>query len=251
MSRDERDKCVILPSFKEVAMSNKYQHLFFDLDRTLWDFEKSAHQAFQEMFKIHHLADRGIENWKEFHERYEVHNHRLWDLYRVGEIEKSILMWKRFSDTLEEYGIDNPELARKLGNDYVNISPRKVNLYPHTMEILKYLHPKYELHIITNGFQEVQNIKLETSGMDQYFKTLITSEKAGVKKPDPAIFEYALQKTGATADNSLMIGDDYEVDIIGAEGIGMDQVFFDPEKQFPRNGSTYKISSLAELKEFL
>ncbi len=237
--------------FKETTMPKKYQHLFFDLDRTLWDFEKSAHQAFQEMFEKHHLKDLGIEDWESFHNRYEVHNHRLWDLYRVGKIEKSLLMWKRFSDTLEEYGIKNNELAQALGNDYVRISPRKVNLYPYTMEVLEYLHPLYELHIITNGFQEVQHIKLETSGMDQYFKTLITSEKAGVKKPDPAIFEYALEKTGASAGNSLMIGDDYEVDIIGAGSIGMDQVFFDPEQQFTKNGSTYRISSLAELKDIL
>ena len=237
--------------FKEFAMPNKYEHLFFDLDRTLWDFEKSARQAFEEMFEIHKLGDLGIENWEEFHTRYEIHNHELWDLYREGKIEKEILMWKRFSDTLEEYGIDDFELANKLGNTYVSISPRKVNLYPYALEILEYLHPKYQMHIITNGFQEVQNIKLETSGMDQYFSTLITSEKAGVKKPDPAIFEYALDKTGANPGNSLMIGDDYEVDILGADHVGMDQVFFDPEHQSTVNGSTYKISSLAELKEIL
>ena len=232
-------------------MAKKYRHLFFDLDKTLWDFEKSAKQAFEEMFETHNLGDFGIENWEEFHSRYEVHNHELWDLYREGKIEKETLMWKRFSDTLEEYGIDNFELANNLGKTYVTISPRKVNLYPYALEILEYLHPKYQMHIITNGFQEVQNIKLETSGMDQYFKTLITSEKAGVKKPDPAIFEYAMQKTGAIADKSLMIGDDYEVDILGAKNVGMDQAFFDPERQFKINGSTYKISSLAELKEFL
>ncbi len=237
--------------FKKSAMSRKYQYLFFDLDRTLWDFEKSAHQAFEEIFEIHKLSGLGIENREEFHKRYEVHNQQLWDLYRIGEIEKGVLMWKRFSDTLEEYGIDNPYLARELGNDYVTISPKKVNLYPHAMETLRYLYPNYQMHIITNGFQEVQNIKMETSGMDRYFKTMITSEKAGVKKPDPAIFEYALNKTSATSGNSLMIGDDYEVDIIGAGSVGMDQVFFDPEQQFPRNGSTYKISSLAELKDFL
>lgn len=237
--------------FKEFAMSKKYQHIFFDLDRTLWDFEKSAREAFAEMFEIHKLGDLGIENWQEFHARYEVHNHELWDLYREGKIAKEILMWKRFSDTLEEYGIDNHELAQEVGKTYVNISPRKVNLYPFALEILEYLHPRYEMHIITNGFQEVQNVKLAASGMDQYFKTLITSEKAGVKKPDPAIFEYALDKAGAIPDNSLMIGDDYEVDILGANNVGMDQVFFDPEKQSSVNGSTYKISSLAELKEFL
>lgn len=232
-------------------MSKKYQHLFFDLDRTLWDFEKSAHQAFEEIFEKHKLINLGIKNWEEFHNKYEIHNLELWDMYRDGKIEKSLLMWKRFSDTLEEYEIDDHELAHTLGKDYVNISPRKVNLYPHALEVLEYLYPEYQMHIITNGFQEVQNIKLEASGMDQYFKTLITSEKAGVKKPDPAIFEYALDKTGATVDDSLMIGDDYEVDILGAGNVGMDQVFFDPEQKSPVNGSTYKISSLAELKEFL
>jgi len=228
-------------------MHNKYKHLFFDLDRTLWDFEKSAIEAFEEIFGKHKLALKGIPDFEEFHKKYSDHNHRLWDLYREGMLEKDVLRWKRFHLTLLDYGIDNRKLADALGADYLEISPRKVNLFPHVMETLECLSPKYHLHLITNGFQEVQEIKIKTSGMDRFFEKLITSEEAGVKKPDPKIFYFALEKTGALADESLMIGDDYTVDIAGARGAGMDQVFFDPESVSKENDCTYKITDLLEL----
>ncbi|MBN2614413.1 MAG: YjjG family noncanonical pyrimidine nucleotidase [Bacteroidales bacterium] len=232
-------------------MTKKYKHLFFDLDRTLWDFEKSAEEAFKELYIKYNLNKLGISSAEEFHMKFTKHNKLLWDLYREGKMEKEQLMWKRFFDTFREYGVYDEALSRNLGNDYIYISPRKVNLVPYTLEILEYLHPSYELHIITNGFQEVQEIKLSTSNMDRFFNVMVTSEKAGVKKPHAAIFEYALEKTGARVEESLMIGDDYEVDILGARAIGMDQVLFDPEAENLLNGCTYKISDLKELKEFL
>lgn len=232
-------------------MNQRYKHLFFDLDRTLWDFEKSAMEAFREMVQIHQLEKLGIPKTEVFHRTYQEHNHRLWEKYRLGQIEKSELMWKRFHLALLEYGVDNKELAIQLGNDYVRISPLKVNLFPHTMEILAYLQPKYALHLITNGFKEVQEVKLKSSGMDRYFQHLITSEEAGVKKPAAGIFHYAFQKAGGRPEESLMIGDDYEVDILGAKNMGMDQVFFDPDRQATSNGSTYYIQDLMELKEIL
>lgn len=232
-------------------MSRKYKHLFFDLDRTLWDFEKSAMEAFRDMYQLHALHLLGIPKVEVFHATYQEHNHILWEKYRLGKIEKQELMWKRFHLALLDYGIDNKTLAEEMGNDYVKISPLKVNLFPHAMEILAYLYPSYHLHLITNGFQEVQEVKLKSSGMDRYFQHLITSEEAGVKKPEPGIFNFAFQKTASRPEESLMIGDDYEVDILGARNIGMDQVFFDPEQQFPQNGSTFKIKDLIELKEIL
>ncbi len=232
-------------------MHQKYKHLFFDLDRTLWDFEKSAIEAFEEIFEKHNLTVKGIADFHEFHKKYTAHNHRLWDLYREGMLEKDILRWKRFHLTLLDYGIDDKMLAETLGVDYVEISPRKVNLFPHVMETLKYLAPKYHLHLITNGFQEVQEIKIKESGMDRYFERLITSEEAGVKKPDPKIFYYALEKTGALVDESLMIGDDYPVDIEGARKVGMDQVYFDPEGISKENDCTYKIKDLLALCDIL
>ncbi|GMT44528.1 MAG: noncanonical pyrimidine nucleotidase, YjjG family protein [bacterium] len=232
-------------------MPQRYQHLFFDLDRTLWDFDKSSLEAFEEIFENYQLAAKGIDNPKDLHEKYSVHNRKLWDLYREGILEKNILRWKRFYLTLLDYDIDDKTLAEKMGTDYVEISPRKVNLFPHVLETLEYLASKYHLHLITNGFQEVQQVKIKVSGMDKYFEKLITSEEAGVKKPDPRIFYYAFDKTGALADESLMIGDDYSVDIAGARQVGMDQVFFDPDCISLENNCTYKVDDLLTLCEIL
>ncbi len=232
-------------------MPRQYQHLFFDLDRTLWDFDKSSLEAFEEIFKKHQLAAKGIDNPEKFHKKYSAHNRKLWNLYREGILEKNILRWKRFYLTLLDYDIDDKILAEKMGTDYVEISPRKVNLFPHVLETLEYLAPKYHLHLITNGFQEVQQVKIKVSGMDKYFEELITSEEAGVKKPDPRIFYYAFGKTGALADESLMIGDDYPVDIEGARQVGMDQVFFDPDGISNENNCTYKVDDLLSLCKIL
>jgi len=232
-------------------MNKKYKHIFFDLDRTLWDFETSAIQAFEVIFDKYELEKIGVESARHFHETYTVHNEKLWDLYRVGKITKDILRGKRFNLTLKDYDIDNPEMAENIGLDYTTISPRLVNLFPNAIEILDYLFPKYQLHLITNGFSEVQEVKLKSSGMDKYFDKVITSEDAGVKKPDRRIFDFAMEQTNAEFSNSIMIGDDYKVDIVGAQDVGMDQVFFNPLKEFNSNGCTYEIDDLIELKRFL
>jgi len=232
-------------------MHQKYKHLFFDLDRTLWDFDKSAIEALEEIFENQELAQKGIADFKEFYNKYTDHNLRLWDMYREGMLEKDVLRWKRFYLTLLDYDIDDEAFAKVMGADFVEISPRKVNLFPHVMETLEYLAPKYHLHLITNGFEEVQQIKIKVSGMDRYFEKLITSEQAGVKKPDPRIFYYALEKTGALPDESLMIGDDYAVDIESARQVGIDQVFFDPSGLSEENDCTFKVDNLLSLCEFL
>ncbi|MCF6342377.1 MAG: HAD-IA family hydrolase, partial [Bacteroidales bacterium] len=171
--------------------------------------------------------------------------------YRHGRIEKKVLSRLRFSLTLNDFGIVDEKMGAKLGKDYVAISPTKVNLFPNAIAILDYLEPGYSLHLITNGFSEVQDTKLRVSGMGKYFQTVITSEEAGVKKPNPEIFNYALGKAGAEAGSSLMIGDDFEVDIVGARNVGIDQVLFDPERKYRQNGSTFVIRDLGELKGFL
>ncbi|MBC8553990.1 MAG: noncanonical pyrimidine nucleotidase, YjjG family [Candidatus Brocadiales bacterium] len=226
-------------------------HVFFDLDRTLWDFEKSAEQAFDEIFDKYKLVEKGISSAKDFHNVYTIHNNRLWDQYRLGRIKKEVLRGLRFNLTLEDFDILDDKLGEDIGNDYVHISPLKVNLFPYSLEILAYLFPKYKMHIITNGFSEVQETKLKVSGMGKYFTEVITSEEAGVKKPDPLIFQFAFNKTGARPYNSIMIGDDYEVDIIGARDVNMKQIFFDPENKFGKNGSTYYINCLKEIEGIL
>jgi len=236
---------------KHFDLKEKIKHIFFDLDRTLWDFEKSAEQTFIEIYESNNLFEKGIPSVKEFVAAYTIHNNKLWDQYRKGEIKKEVLRSLRFSLTLKDFGIVDEELGEKIGDDYVRISPLKVNLFPYSIEILKYLFPKYSMHIITNGFSEVQETKLKLSGMDKYFIEVITSEEAGVKKPHPDIFKFSFEKAGALAHESIMIGDDYEVDIIGAKEVSMKQIFFDPGKKFGNNGSTFHISCLKEIEEIL
>jgi putative hydrolase of the HAD superfamily len=232
-------------------MNNNYKHIFFDLDRTLWDFETSANQTFELIFDKHNLGGRGVESAKIFHDVYSVHNEKLWDLYRIGKIEKEELRGKRFHLTLNDFGINDRELAENIGMDYVTISPTIVNLFPNAIEILEYLFPKYQLHLITNGFSEVQDVKLKSSGMDKYFNRVITSEEAGVKKPNVKIFQFALSQTNALLRESIMIGDDYEVDIVGARKFGMDQVFFNPMRIENSNGCTFEIVDLIDLQKIL
>lgn len=232
-------------------MNKKYQHLFFDLDRTLWDFDKSAYQTFCDLFETHGLSQKNIPDVDVFFKTYNQVNELLWDQYRAGTLTKEILRDLRFKQTLMKFGIDDAKLAERLSEDYLYLSPRNVHLFPQASEVLAVLQKDYHLHMITNGFEEVQRIKLSTSGLGQYFQTIVTSEEAGVKKPDPKIFHYAMDKAGADATESLMIGDDLEVDVLGAKAVGMDQIFFNPEKVAHNNQPTYEIAALAELTAIL
>lgn len=201
------------------------KHLFFDLDRTLWDFESNSLETLQDIFKQRELQVKGIENFESFLIFYKEYNHQLWDLYKLGEINKEHLSVERFRGTLKHFNILDEDLSHQIALDYVEISPTKTKLFPDAIEILEILVKKYELHIITNGFSEVQFVKLDNSGLRPFFKEIITSEMVGVQKPKPEVFQYAINKANAQLSESVMIGDDQEVDIIGASNFGMDQVF--------------------------
>ena len=229
----------------------KYQHIFFDLDRTLWDFDAAAEVAFERIYEKYNLKSLSIPSAHEFHEVYHPLNEQLWVLYRADQITKDELNRTRFLKPLEHYGIHDTALADHLSEDYVYWSPRIVRLVPGTMELLDYLKPKYHLHLITNGFQEVQHTKLSCSGMEPYFETLTVSEEVGVKKPNPEIFRYALKKAGATAEESLMIGDEMAVDIDGARAAGIDQLLFNPSGENVEGERTYEVRSLLEIKEII
>lgn len=229
----------------------RYRHVFFDLDRTLWDFDSAAEVAFGKIFDKYELGKLGIPSAHGFHEVYSPLNEKLWELYRADRITKEELNRTRFLSPLQHYGIDDVTLADNLSRDYVYWSPRIVRLMPGTFELLDYLKPNYHLHIITNGFVEIQNIKLACSHLDAYFETLTVSEEAGVKKPNPAIFEFALSKASAHSSESLMIGDEIDVDIVGAAAAGMDTVFFNYLCRQLRNVATFEIDNLLELKNIL
>lgn len=163
---------------------NEVRHIFFDLDRTLWDFERNSAETLRELFDELKLAETGILDPDLFIETYICKNDICWEMYRLNQISKAELRNLRFQMALQHFGVKHDELAKRLGDEYVNRSPLKTALFPNTLETLKYLSEKYTLHIITNGFDEVQYIKMEASGIHSFFKHITTSEKAGHKKPD-------------------------------------------------------------------
>ena len=247
----QRQMRLIRRKKKEERRKKKYHHIFFDLDRTLWDFDAAAEVAFERIYEQYHLKELGIPSAHEFHEVYHPLNEQLWKLYREDKITKAELNRTRFLKPLEFYGIHDVELADHLSEDYVYWSPRIVRLVPGTMELLDYLKPKYHLHLITNGFQEVQHTKLSGSGMESYFETLTVSEEVGVKKPNPEFFRYALEKARANAGESLVIGDEMAVDIDGARAAGIDQIFFNPKGEAVKGSRTFEVRSLMEIMEIL
>ena len=234
-----------------IKRPKKYKHIFFDLDRTLWDFDAAAEVAFERIYEKYDLKEKGIPSAHDFHEVYHPLNEHLWELYRENKITKDDLNRTRFVLPLEHYGIHDVELADHLSEDYVYWSPRIVRLVPGTMELLEYLKPKYHLHLITNGFQEIQDTKLTLSGMKPYFETLTVSEEVGVKKPNPEIFRYALKKAGANAEESLVIGDEMAVDIDGARAAGIDQILFNPSGKVVEGERTFEVKSLLEIMGIL
>ncbi len=231
----------------------KYRHIFFDLDRTLYDFDLSTRQTFYELYQKFNLEKNGVKDFDEFMTLYYANNLELWAQYRTGKIKKKFLNVERFHKTLLHFGIDDRAFAGRFASDYLIESPKKKTLFPGAVDAIEYLRKKYTLHIITNGFDEVQQVKMESNDLNKYFTTVTTSEEAGAKKPSEKIFIHALVKSGAAADESLMIGDDYDVDIAGAKNIGMDQMLFLPNG----NGSgqtyecTYVINNFEEILQIL
>jgi putative hydrolase of the HAD superfamily len=228
-------------------IKKSYKHIFFDLDHTLWDFERTAEETKRELFEVLHLKERGIESYEIFREKYIGINQALWALYREDKIEKDVLNLRRFYDTLCILGVDDIKLGEEMASGFIEGISIKTYIFPHTMEVLEYLFPKYQLHVITNGFEEVQFSKLKRSGMDRYFTRVITSEGAGSKKPDPDIFLYALNISGALAEDSIMIGDDLEVDMAGARQMGIDQLYVNHDRKKHSDPVTLEVFSLDEI----
>ena len=229
-----------------------YRHLFFDLDHTLWDFETNATETLHQLFEDHQLARHGTFTVHDFTARYNEVNHALWRLYQGNKISQQQLRSVRFVRTLTKLGVPEAEVPADISARFTAILPLKSAVFPHTHEVLRYLADKgYVLHLITNGFQDVQHIKLASSGLTPYFQQVITSEASGHLKPDPRMFAHALQQAGATAAESLMIGDNLECDVLGAYNAGIDQVYFNPERRRHFAQTTYEISSLDELRGIL
>lgn len=228
-------------------MTRKIKHVFFDLDHTLWDFDKNSALTFELIFKLNKIDI----NHSEFIEVYEPINLNYWKLYREERIDKQGLRYGRLKDSfnLLQMSIDDETILR-LSIDYIEHLTTYNHLFEGAIELLEYLRPKYHLHIITNGFEEAQFRKLKNSSIDHYFKTITNSEMVGVKKPNPLIFEHALRLAEATEEESLMVGDSFEADIQGAINVGYDVIYFDPSKT--SNLSDIKtVRKLSEIKQYL
>lgn len=228
-------------------MKKTYKHIFFDLDHTLWDFERTAEETKRELFINLNLNEKGIESYDAFREKYVPVNLALWALYREDKIEKDDLNFRRFYDTLCALGVDDRKLGEAMASGFIEGISATTHLFPFAEKTLEYLYKKYPLYVITNGFEEVQFRKLKNSGLDKYFTRIITSEEAGSKKPDPEIFQFALRKTGAPAIESLMIGDDLEVDMAGARQMGIDQLYVNHERKTHDEPVTIEVFSLDEI----
>ena len=228
-----------------------YRHLFFDLDHTLWDFEKNANETLHILYARYEFARYGTFTVAEFIRAYSDINHALWRLYQSNKITQQQLRDVRFVRTLTRLGVPETEIPATISAEFADILPQKSAVFPHTHEVLDYLKPNYRLHLITNGFNDIQSTKLASSNLTHYFEEIITSEHSGYLKPDPRMFRHALERTGATAAESLMIGDNLECDVLGAYNAGIDQVYFNPVKRRHFNQITHEISCLSELKEFL
>lgn len=223
------------------------KHIFFDLDHTIWDFDRNAQETLLELYEVYQLKTLGLHCANEFIERYTENNHRLWQQYHLGEITKERLREERFRQTFLELGIKPEHVPHQFEEDYVRISPTKTNLFSGAEKVLSYLQKKYQLHIISNGFKETTLTKMELSGLNPYFTQIIISEDIGVNKPDSKIFEYALQKASATLQESIMIGDSLEADIRGAQDFGLKAIFFNPLKINKPDDVKQEVFNLEEL----
>jgi putative hydrolase of the HAD superfamily len=227
--------------------NNTIQHVFFDLDHTLWDFDKNSELAFDTIFKKHHPQIKT----SHFIEKYAPINQACWKLYQYDKITHEELRYKRLKDSFDALDyIISDEAIHQIADDYITFLPNNNHLFDGAIEILDYLSSHYQLHIITNGFANVQYKKITNSNIDTYFKTITNSEMAGVKKPNPIIFQHALDLAQAKKEHSIMIGDCLEADVLGAINFGIEALFFNPNNEISPKGIT-EINHLLELKNYL
>lgn len=226
-------------------MRNK--HIFFDLDRTLWDFDLNSERALLQLFEMHEPRFKQS-SFDVFHRHYKNVNQELWHRYSKGKIDKESLRYDRFRKSFAKLGIEDEDLVSLFGDGYVSLSPKQTNLVPFTRDVLENLVSSgFTLHIITNGFSEIQEIKLEACGIRTYFENVVCSEAIGINKPNPMIFKYAMDQAGVAPKDALMIGDDYRTDVVGAIRSGMQAIWFQPKPQPKKSKFENQVSCLSEI----
>ncbi len=232
-------------------ISMAYKNLFIDLDDTLWDIHRNGKECLQEIY-IDYKYDRFYPTFDDYYNIYMPSNNHLWALYRQGAIKKEELIVERFLVPIRRFGVDDADYAKAVSDDFLERTTTKTKLIDGTIPLLEYLQPNYRMHILSNGFTEVQYKKIENSGLRPYFEKIILSEDAKINKPHPDIFTYALKNTNSRRDQTLMIGDSWDADIVGAYNSRIDQIWFNPEGQQSRDFEpTFTVATLDEIKNIL
>jgi putative hydrolase of the HAD superfamily len=231
---------------------NHAKELFFDLDHTLWDFEKNADETLAELYEIYKLNQYSDHTPEEFAAIYHRINDELWELYNEHKIEKAFLRTNRFVQTFKEMGYPEGQIPNNLWEQYLEICPTKLNLIPDAKEVLSFLSSNYKLHLITNGFKETQHRKLKHTGLDQFFDTLTISEELGIQKPDPRIFETALKNAGSNRKTGVYVGDNFNADVLGGIRSGWNVFWYLPKKEKDRPAFEHpQLVRIKKLKELL
>lgn len=223
------------------------RHLFFDLDHTLWDFEANALDSLRHLLEHHIMPKYGHVEPDKFLSSYKHHNKRLWKLYEKGDISQAELRLSRFSLALEEVSVSDVPLARQLGEAFLEQLPLRTKLMKGAWDALESLKPFYTLHLITNGFHEVQLKKVHQSGIGHFFQEVVSSDAAGAMKPAEAIFQFAQTRTGSSAEQACIIGDNLEADILGGKKAGWKTVWFNPDGAEGSAAPDVTITCLSEL----
>ena len=234
-----------------IKNKTKYKSLFFDLDDTLWDTFHNNRDCLKEIFSDYNFG-RYYCSFEEFFGLYMPNNELLWARYRNNEIDRYTLILERFMHILRPMNINDNEYALKINKDFLRRTTTKTKIIEGSIDLLKYLHPSYRLFIISNGFREIQLLKMQNTGLAPFFERIILSEDVSKQKPHKEIFDFALKNTNSRRAESLIIGDSLEADIKGAQNAGIDQIWFNPEKSY-NSGiiPTFTVTMLSEIKELL
>ena len=230
----------------------KIQHIFFDLDNTLWDHRRNAYLTIKDLFEKNNIEEKFSIDFEDFHEKYHEINERLWEEIRDGLIDKEYLRKHRFYDAFLHFGVDDEELSMHFENHFLDKILQFNYLVDGAEDLLEYLKSKnYTMHIISNGFQEVTERKCQLSGIAPYFETITSADSIGVRKPNPQIFQYSVQLANADKDKSILIGDDWIADVKGAQSFGMDVIFFNALNDDVSQGNLKVADKLIEVKNYL
>ena len=228
-----------------------YKCIFFDLDHTLWDYEANSRDTLLELYEEFNLEKKGVYSSNDFLIQFKRVNMELWDLYDSGKIDSNVIRKERFKQVLDVFDAYDENLSEEISHRYLHTCPTKNKLVPKALETVEYLAGKYSLTIVTNGFEDIQHTKLKSMNLHQYFDHVITSQRAGAKKPAREIFDFALSVNSIQCEQAIMIGDNLKTDIAGARNASIDTVFYNPEAYQHTEVVKHEIANLEQLNEIL